>query len=217
MVPEFKAAMFDMDGTVLRTMRYWRLTTVELLLGYNIIPTPEQMARVFSSSSRALCMEVLAEHGIYKDQWEILRELEGYMHHHYLQDATEKPGVREYLEKLRRSGIPMCIATAAPRDYAREALERLKLAEYFEFITDCYEQEMRKDNPEFFHRMARRLGVETREMCVFEDALYAIRGAKDALCPVIAVRDSTQAHAGAEIEQLADHCISEYGELLQSM
>ena len=76
---------------------------------------------------------------------------------------------------------------------------------------------MRKDNPEFFHRMARRLGVETREICVFEDALYAIRGAKDALCPVIAVRDSTQAHAWAEIEQLADHCISEYGELLQSM
>ena len=32
MIPEFKAALFDMDGTLLATMRYWRLTTIEVLL-----------------------------------------------------------------------------------------------------------------------------------------------------------------------------------------
>ena len=214
MIPKFKAAMFDMDGTLLYSMRYWRLTTIELLLGRDIFPTPEQMARIFTTSSKALCKEILLEHGVELDDMQILHELEHYMHHHYQQDVKAKPLVKEYLEKLRGEGIPMCIATAAPREYAREALTRLGLAEYFSFITDCYEQKIQKNDPEFFHRMAARLGVETGEMCVFEDALYSVRTAKQAGCPVIALQDVTYAHHWLQIQECADLFISGYHELL---
>ena len=214
MIPKFKAAMFDMDGTILRTMRYWRLTTIELLIGRNIIPTPEQMARVFSSSSRALCAEILSEHGIHMDEREILRELEYYMHPHYLRDATAKPRVREYLEQLRRAGVRMCVGTAAPRESAKAALTRLGLIDYFDFILDQYELDMRKSNPEFFRIVAKRMDVDVQDMCVFEDALYSIRTAKALGCPVIAIEDRTQSHDKAEIMRLADHYICEYEELL---
>lgn len=214
MIPKFKAAMFDMDGTILRTMRYWRLTTIELLLGRNIIPTPAQMARVFSSSSRALCGEILAEHGIEMGEREILRELEYYMHPHYLRDATAKPRVREYLEKLKRAGVLMCIGTAAPRESAEAALTRLGLMDYFDFILDQYELDMRKTNPDFFREVARRMDVEPKDMCVFEDALYSMKTAKSLGCPVIAIEDKTQANDRDAIMQLADHYICEYEELL---
>lgn len=214
MIPKFKTAMFDMDGTILRTMRYWRLTTIELLLGRNIIPTPAQMARVFSSSSRALCGEILAEHGIEMGEREILRELEYYMHPHYLRDATAKPRVREYLEKLKRAGVHMCIGTAAPRESAEAALTRLGLMDYFDFILDQYELDMRKTNPDFFREVARRMDVEPKDMCVFEDALYSMKTAKSLGCPVIAIEDKTQANDRDAIMQLADHYICEYEELL---
>ena len=206
-----------MDGTILHTMRYWRLTTIEMLLGRNIFPSPEQMSRVWRTSSRALCREVLLEHGIDLSEWEILRELEGYMLHHYLNDAKMKAHADEYLQKLHSNGIPMCIATAAPRDFARQALQRLGLDHYFEFITDCYEQEMRKDDPEFFHRMEAKLGVKVEEMCVFEDALYAVRGAKKAGCSVVAIRDYTQEQDLSEILKLADACVTGYEELIGSL
>lgn len=214
MIPKFKAAMFDMDGTLLYTMRYWRLTTIELLLGRGIIPTPEQMSMVFNTSSKALCKEILHEHGIEMADIDILHELEYYMHHHYQQDAKVKPDVQAYLEKLRREKIPMCIATAAPREFAMEALTRLGIADYFDFVTDCYEQEMTKRQPEFFYRMAEKLGVKTEDMCVFEDALYSIQGAKAAGCPVIAIRDITYSHHWQQIEETADLFISGYAELL---
>ena len=214
MIPKFKAAMFDMDGTVLRTMRYWRLTTIELLLGRNIIPTPEQMERVFSSSSRALCGEILSEHGIEMGEREILCELEYYMHPHYLRDATIKPKVGEYLEKLKRAGVRMCIGTAAPRESAEAALTRLGLIGYFDFILDQYELDMRKTNPEFFRVVAKRMDVDLKDMCVFEDALYSMKTAKALGCPVIAIEDMTQAHDREEIMRLADHYIREYEELL---
>lgn len=214
MIPKFKAAMFDMDGTILRTMRYWRLTTIELLIGRNIIPTPEQMARVFSSSSRALCAEILSEHGIHMGEREILRELEYYMHPHYLRDATAKPRVGEYLEQLKQAGVRMCVGTAAPRESAEAALTRLGLIDYFDFILDQYELDMRKSNPEFFRIIAKRMDVDVQDMCVFEDALYSMRTAKALGCPVIAIEDRTQAHDKEEIMRLADHYICEYEELL---
>ena len=214
MIPKFKAAMFDMDGTILRTMRYWRLTTIELLLGRNIFPTTEQMARVFSTSSRALCGEILAEHGVEMEEREILRELEYYMHPHYLRDATAKPKVGDYLEKLKREGVRMCIGTAAPRESAEAALTRLGLIGYFDFILDQYELDMRKSNPDFFRVVAERMNVDLQDMCVFEDALYSMKTAKSLGCPVIAIEDKTQAHDRNEIIRLADHYICEYEELL---
>lgn len=207
--------MFDMDGTLLRSMRYWRLTTIEMLLGRNIYPTPEQMARVFSSSSRMLCGEVLAEHGIAMGEREILRELERYMHPHYLNDVTVKPGVGEYLEQLRRAGVRMCIGTAAPEESARAALTRLGLIDYFEFILDQYELNMRKTNTEFFRVVAGRMQVDLQDMCVFEDALYSMQTAKSLGCPVIAIEDYTQAADRQEIQRLADVYIREYAELME--
>lgn len=214
MIPKFKAAMFDMDGTLLYTMRYWKLTTIEVLLGRDIIPTPEQMARVFTSSSRALCREILNEHGFEMDEMETLREMEYYMHPHYLRDAKAKPRVKEYLEKLRREGVRMCLGTAAPRESAEAALTRLGLIEYFDFILDQYELNMAKNDPAFFRVVAERMGVDLQDMCVFEDALYSIRTAKSLGCPVIAIEDGSQASKQEEIMRTADHFIRDYAELL---
>lgn len=214
MIPDFKAAMFDMDGTLLCTMRYWRFATLEFLLARDIIPTAEQLGRMYMTSSKKLCAEVLAEHGIQMEQMEIVRELECYMHRHYLYDAHGKPGVEAYLAQLRAAGIPLCVGTGSPREYARDGLVRLGLAQYFAFITDGYEYGLNKFDPAYFALMAEKLGVETREMCVFEDALYSIRSAKEAGCPIIAVLDPTQAHDHAAIRALADHCIESYEELM---
>ena len=85
---------------------------------------------------------------------------------------------------------------------------------YFDFVTDCVEQQMRKDDPIFFERIARRMNVAPEQMCVFEDTLYAVRGAKTARCPVIAIRDDAQMHEWAQTAQLADHCIEDYCELM---
>ena len=213
-LPEFKAAMFDMDGTLTRTMRYWRLTSLELLLSLGIYPSDEEMLRMFYTSSRRFCAEILPGYGIEMSNEEIIRRLEGFMRRHYQNDATLKPRVHEYLDSLKAKGIPMCIGTAAPRDFAIEVLTRLGLIGYFEFVADGYQYGINKTSPDYFHLMARMLGVEAKDMCVFEDAVYSIRSAKKAGCPVIGIEDHTQKYDRDEIIRLSDVYIREYEELL---
>ena len=214
MIPRFDAAMFDVDGTILCTMPYWRLTTLEFLLGRGVIPDEADLGRMFYMSGRKLVAELIEKYGIDCSLDDVYHATEGYMLRHYREDAVPKPGLEAYLEKLGARGVRMCVGTASLKEFIAETLERLGLDGHFAFITDNRERGMEKSDPEFFRRVAARLGVDVRRMCVFEDALYAIRGAKEAGCPVIAILDSTQEAHWDEIRALADHAIADYRELL---
>lgn len=102
------------------------------------------------------------------------------------------------------------MATAAPRALCTQALARFDMLKYFDFVTDSYEMEMHKGQPEYFLRVAERLGAPASECWVFEDAVYAMRGAKAAGMRVCAIEDYTaQAHR-EEILELADAYIVDY-------
>ena len=212
---DFDAAIFDMDGTLLDTMRYWRYTSLEYLLAHQLPVRPEDLARMEWTSSRALVKEIAEREGFDMGSWQtMVGELEEFMNRHYLHDAKRRENVPELLEKLRGMGKPMCVATGAPRQYARNGLSRLGILKYFEFVTDCYEFGMDKSQPEYFEEVARRLGTKSERCVVFEDALYAMKPAKTAGCRVVAVEDSTARLQRDEIRAIADRYILNYSELL---
>lgn len=212
---DFDAAIFDMDGTLLDTMRYWRYTSLEYLLAHQLPVRPEDLARMEWTSSRALVKEIAEREGFDMGSWQtMVGELEEFMNRHYLHDAKRRENVPELLERLRGMGKPMCVATGAPRQYARNGLSRLGILKYFEFVTDCYEFGMDKSQPEYFEEVARRLGTKSERCVVFEDALYAMKSAKTAGCRVVAIEDSTARLQRDEIRAIADRYILNYSELL---
>ena len=212
---DFDAAIFDMDGTLLDTMRYWRYTSLEYLLAHQLPVRPEDLARMEWTSSRALVKESAEREDFDMGSWQtMVGELEEFMNRHYLHDAKRRENVPELLEKLRGMGKPMCVATGAPRQYARNGLSRLGILKYFEFVTDCYEFGMDKSQPEYFEEVARRLGTKPERCVVFEDALYAMKSAKTAGCRVVAIEDSTARLQRDEIRAIADRYILNYSELL---
>jgi len=214
MISKFKAAVFDMDGTLLDSMRFWRFTTLEYLLQHNVPVRKEDLVIMQDSSSRKLIPKIYEEMGLELDRENLVPWLENRMDLHYQVDVSPKPFAKEYLEKLFAQGVRMCVATAAPREVAARAIAKHDMLKNFEFVTDSHEYGMRKDDPRFFHIMAEKLGVKIDELCVFEDALYAIEGAKAAGCQVCAIEDITARLQKDEIMRLADVYVKGYEELI---
>lgn len=214
MLDGIRAAIFDMDGTLLDTMAYWRYTTLEYLLAHQLPVEEELLARMYSTSSRRLLTEYLEKLGVRVDRQEMIAELEGYMHRHYLYDAhLKKPSVPAFLDILKARGVRMCVATGSPRQYAVDGLRRLGILDYFEFVTDNYEGTHTKDQPGYFDDVLARLGAKAECCWVFEDALYAMRSAKQSGLKVCAIEEGTQAGEREAIRALADVYIRDYTEL----
>ena len=212
---DFDVAIFDMDGTLLDTMRYWRYTSLEYLLAHQLPVRDDILLRMFSTSSRKLLMEALAREGVEVDRAALVSELEGFMRRHYLYDAHFKtPSVPAFLQELKQAGVRMCVATGSPRAYAAEGLARLGILDFFEFVTDNYEGAHTKDQPGYFEALLKRLEAPAQRCWVFEDALYAMRSAKAAGMRVCAIEEAAQAADREAIIALADVYIRDYSELM---
>jgi HAD superfamily hydrolase (TIGR01509 family) len=211
----FEGAIFDMDGTLLDSMPYWRIVGIEYLLKHGIPVTREEFARALDTPGMRLTREVCEKTGVPFDSDAVLAELESVMERRYLEDVRHKPAIQGFLEELKRRGIKMCVATSTTRPVATRALEAQGLAGYFDFIEDTFECGMNKGQPEYFEYVSRKLGVPLDRCMVFEDALYSIRTAKAVGCMVCAIEDITAERQREEIRALSDVYIQSYEELLR--
>ena len=212
---DFDAAIFDMDGTLLDSQKYWRYTSLEYMLAHRFPVTPEILLRMNSTSSRRLVPEVAERLGIDIDCDSMVREIEGFMDRHYRFDVPLKtPSVPSFLERLRSEGVRMCIATVSPCDSLRIALERVGILGYFEFIHNEKSGKYAKNDPGYFSRVLDRLGISADRCWVFEDALNAVRSAKAVGLRVCAIEESTQVDDRDQIRALADRYIRDYAELM---
>lgn len=210
----YKAAIFDMDGTLLDSMRYWRLGVLEYLLVHGLPVQDRIMPKLFYQSGRITLAEALKELGVECDINKIALEMAARMRTHYLNDVQPKPGAIEYLKKLNSEGVRCCVATATPKKFAAEALERHGINQLIEFIYDESDAGTSKNHVEFFQDVCKRLDVPMHEAVMFEDAVYAMRTVKKTPMGLIAIRDITARDDYEEILSLADRYISEFFELM---
>lgn len=121
----------------------------------------------------------------------------------YQYEAPLKPGAAELLARLRQNRVKLCIATATDRYLVEAALARCGVLSYFGEIFTCNGVGHGKDEPHIFEAALRFLGTERAETVVFDDALYAIRTAKEAGFPIAAVYD-THEKSQTEVRALSD-------------
>ena len=134
-------------------------------------------------------------------------EMNAMMEDHYRRDIPQQPGVREYLQNLHRQGVRMCVASATAEHLMESCLTRLDVRQYFEFLLSCETVGAGKSSPLVYREASRRLGAASGEVAVYEDALYAVQTAKEALFHVVGVFDPGSAGNWKIIEKIADEII----------
>ncbi len=207
-----RGAIFDVDGTLLDSMFIWDTIGEAYLRSIGYEPR-ENLNEVFKNMSLLQAARYYqTEYGVTLCVDEIMNGVNAMLERCYRFEAPLKAGVIELLEQLRESGVKLCIATATDRFLVEAALERCGVLSCFGEIFTCGEVGRGKDEPRIFEEALRFLGTQKSETVVFEDALYAVRTAKEAGFPVAAVYDSHEKERDT-VRALADVYLEELTQL----
>ena len=211
-------AIFDMDGTLVDSMVYWKHLATEFLESkgvQNISPTVlERIKPMTMTESAAL---FIREYGLSGTAENVAAEMNAMMDEHYRNDIPLKSGVSAYLEALHSRGVVMCVASATAEPLMDACLTRLGVAHYFSFLLSCEAVGAGKNRPDVYWEAAKRLGAQLAEIAVYEDALYAANTAKQAGFYTVAVRDDSNQTHWETLTALADEVILDWHTAAQTL
>jgi beta-phosphoglucomutase len=198
-----KAAVFDMDGTLLDNMRYHNRAWLEMVRRLGVSATEEQFERHFAGKkNEEIFPELLGRPVEGEELARLADEKESLYRELYRPHLAPLRGARELLERLRASGLRLAVATAAPPGNRTFALDGLMLRPLFEHVVGAEDVKRGKPFPDIFLAAARALGVEPEACVAFEDAIQGVRAARAAGMLAVGVTTTTPAEllkeAGAQ-------------------
>lgn len=209
-----RGAIFDVDGTLLDSMFIWDTIGETYLRSIGYQPK-ENLNETFKNMSlHQAARYYQTEYGVTQSIDEIMDGVNAMLERYYRFEVPLKPGVAELLERLRQDGVRRCIATATDRHLVEAALDRCGVLSCFGEIFTCNEVGHGKDEPDIFEEALRFLGTRREETLVFDDALYAVRTAKEAGFPVAAVYDSHE-RSQAEVRARSDLYLEDLTQLVE--
>ena len=211
---QFRAALFDMDGTLIDSMGVWARVD-EVFFARRGLPLPQDYAHsVAGLSFRQTGEYTKARFHLPESVDDILREWHELCESAYVNDVPLKPHAAEYLKKLRGEGVRLAVATALPERLYRPVLLRTGVLPLFDAFASTDEAGESKRSGDVYRLAARRLGVEPAECVVFEDILDGLLGAKAAGMKAVLVRDPSAAGERERALAVCDAAIDDFGDWL---
>lgn len=198
-----------MDGTLVDSMGSWNDVALKYLMAHGMDESVgtlvAQTAHLTTDESAALfCERFLSD----ISPQEVAASLNARMEELYRHEIREKPGVFDYLDRLKARGVNMCVASSTSEPLIHVCLERLKLLPFFSFILSCETVGSGKSDPAVYLTAAKRLGGKPTDTAVYEDSPTALSTAKRAGFYTVAVYDESSAEHWATL--CADAAIKDW-------
>ena len=201
----FKGAIFDMDGTLLDSMRVWKRLTQGYLKQFGLHVTDEEYAACEGFSQPQVAQYFADKYPQLPGGAAGLMEgMDKLITARYETVAKPRDGVLPFLDGLRRRGVKMAIATLTARRHAEKALRDRDMLDYFDFMLTIEDVGVSKYQPDIYLMSAERLGLTPADCVVFEDAPYACTTAKKAGFRVCGVVEAAYAAGEQELRASSD-------------
>lgn len=195
--------IFDADGTLLDSTAMWMQAGVRYLKSLGIDATEALGKKMFSMTLTDSADYLKKVYQIEFSNEEIVAGINRTIRSFYQEEVQLKTGVKEFLESLKKLGIPMTLATATDREVIEDGLRHTGIYHYFEKVFTCGEVGFGKEHPEIYLQANACMRTTKEETWVFEDAVHGAKTAKNAGFLVAGVYDPISKHQQDVLKELS--------------
>ena len=199
--PLLKGVIFDLDGVIADTAVVHHAAWQKLASEVGI-PFDDTVGERLKGVDRRGSLDILLEkspRAFSEDEKEALATRKN----NYYREQIERfgpqnllPGAQKAIESVRRAGLKTALASASRN--ASLLLERLGIADLFDYVVDANHIHRAKPDPEIFLAAARGLGLAPSECLGVEDAAAGIASIHSAGMKAVGIGHA-QALAGADV------------------
>lgn len=188
-----KAVIFDMDGTLIDTEKYYRIFWPKAMAEFGYFMTDEQ-ALAMRSLGRPFAPARLKEWFGEEIDYSAVRQRRKELMAEYLEreGIRRKPGALELLRNLKEKGIVTAVATATDPERTANYLEQTGLEGYFDRTISATQVPEGKPSPDIYLYTCRQLGLPPESCMAVEDSPNGVLSAWRAGCRVVMVPDQTE-------------------------
>jgi HAD superfamily hydrolase (TIGR01549 family) len=212
----YKAIIFDLDGTLIESMQIWRKVDAEFLGKRDIVVPADLFDHLPNGNSFIQTAQYFKDRfGLGDSVESIMQEWTDMVTHHYSHDIQLKPSAKELVQHLNRFNIPIGHGTSKSLFLAEKVLALNGVLQYFSALVTGEQVAMGKPFPDIYLACAKKLGVNPEDCLAVEDTLSGVRAAKAAGMKVFAVYDEDSKLEQDQIKHEADQYIQDLKEILE--
>ncbi len=192
MEKKYDAVLFDMDGTLTDTEKYYQEAWPKSLNHFGYEMTPEKPL-ILRSLGRPYAVEQFKEwYGPDFDYWSVRNYRKQLVEDIFKDGIPLKPGAKEILQWLRDNGVFVALVTANDKERAERYTKKIGLYDYFDAIVCADMVEFGKPAPDIYAYACKELKVEPGRTLAVEDSPNGCTSAYRAGCNVVMVPDLTE-------------------------
>ena len=195
-MPKKDTCIFDIDGTLIDSEKFWRQAEVDVFSKYGIvtdlieatthaglsIPEIVTLKRQDFAMDDVTAEKIIA--AIFTDVTEKVST-----------EGVAKEGVYVALKLLKQHYFTLGLASTSPRFIIEAVLQRLQLTNIFGVVSSAEDEIYGKPHPAVYLSCLKRLNKKPNECIAIEDSFNGVVAAKAAQLTTVAIPEESDKHA----------------------